>query len=305
MAPSKDDEIDSETLQAQMDLSMSFAHNLVTSWIQTTQLAQPHPGISEAERILKEELQRPPRLGVGAPVPVASFASRDAAKLRHRLAKTADKALTSSEKPPQSDRESDEEEEKGKPLKRAKRNDPFTMPGLKKRRKVDDSSNKLSKPESGRPTNGADLYDDEQVTQKTRTETISREQSIHVASLPSAGVIPAEPATTTSSPTPQSSISRLEDLILSQRCAKGGDKSIIPAPDTDLGSTGNCPTSSPVSTQHSVSSKPARFSLLNLDGPPDPQEFGNSATPNISKKQRRRRKKKKNSAMMGTGTGAT
>lgn len=304
MARSEDDEIDSEALQAQIDLSMSFAHNLVTSWIQTTQLAQPHPGISEAERILKEELRRPSRLGVGAPVPVANFASRDAAKLRHRLAKTADKALASSEKPPQSDRKSDEEEEKGKPAKRAKRNDPFTMPGLKKRRKVDDSSNKLSKPEPSRPTNGTYLHDDEQVRQKTRTETISREQSIHVTSLPSAGATPAKPATATFSPTTQSSIPRSEDLIPSRGCAKGGDESTIPAPDTDIGSTGNCPTSSPVPTQHSVSSKPARFSLLNLDGPPDPQEFGNSATPNTSKKQRRRRKKKKN-AMMGTGTGAT
>ncbi|KIO12643.1 hypothetical protein M404DRAFT_993629 [Pisolithus tinctorius Marx 270] len=61
MAHSMDDEIDSETLQAQMDLSMSFAHNLVTSWLQSTQVAQPHPGISDAERILEEELRRPPR----------------------------------------------------------------------------------------------------------------------------------------------------------------------------------------------------------------------------------------------------
>lgn len=304
MAHSKDDEIDSETLQAQMDLSMSFAHNLVTSWIQTTRLAQPHPGISEAERILKEELRRPPRLGVGAPVPVASVASRDAAKLRHRLAKTADKAMSSSEKPLQPDHESDEEEEKGRPVKRTKRNDPFTMPGLKKRRKVDDSSNKLSMPASTRPTNGTDLRENEQVTEKTRTETISREQLTHVASIPSPGVTPAKSATATFSLATQSSISRSEDLTPSQNCAKGDDKSTIPVPNTDLGLTGNCPTSSPVSTQHSVSSKRARFSLLNLDGPPDFQQSGNSATPNSSKKHRRRRKKKK-SVMMGTGTGAT
>lgn len=304
MAHSKDDELDSETLQAQMDLSMSFAHNLVTSWIQTTRLAQPHPGISEAERILKEELRRPPRLGVGAPVPVASVASRDAAKLRHRLAKTADNAMTSSEKPLQPDHKSDEEEEKGKPMKRTKRNDPFTMPGLKKRKKVDDSSNKLSMPESSRPTNGTDLHENEQVTQKARTETIAREQSIHVANIPPASVTPAKSATATFSLATQSSIPRSEDLTPSQDCAKGGDKSTISVPNTDAGSTGNCPTSSPVSTPHGVSGERARFSLLNLDGPPDFQQSGNSATPNSSRKHRRRRKKKKN-VMMGTGTGAT
>lgn len=292
-----DDEIDSETLQAQMDLSMSFAHNLVTSWLQSTQVAQPHSGISDAERILEEELRRPPRLGVGAPAPVASVTGRDAAKLRHRLAKTGDKALASMERPLQSDHKSDEDEEKGKPTKRTKRNDPFAMPGHKKRKKVGDASNKLSTPESSHPTNGAKLRDNDQ---NAPTEKFSGERSIHVTGLPTTGVTLATSVIAMSgpSPTPQSSVPQ-SDPTPSQGCTEGGDKSSALIPDTALRSTGSCPTPSPVSVQHSVSSKNDRLSLLNLDGP-----VGNSTTPNISRKQRRRRKKKKN-VMMGTGTGAT
>ncbi|KAI6047470.1 hypothetical protein EDC04DRAFT_2887251 [Pisolithus marmoratus] len=280
MAHSDDDEIDSEALQARMDLTMSFAHNLVTSWMQTTQVAQPHPGISDAERILKEELRRPPRLGVGAPVPASS--------LRSPFSRTTSQ---------------DEEEEKGKSVKRAKRNDPFAMPGLKRRKKVDDALNKLS-PEPGCSTNGINSHNNEQVTQKARTENFSREQSTYVTGLTAVGTTPAKSAVATSSPTTQRSIPRSEDPTPSRGCAEGGGKSTVPIPDTALQSTGSCPTPSPMSVQHSVPSKHARFSLLNLDGPPDLQQAGNSTTPNISSKQRRRRKKKKNFTT-GTGTGAT
>ena len=54
-----EDAIDAEALQAQIDLSMSFAQNLVSSWI------QPHKNRPKKEKDLGKELseymQRPAR----------------------------------------------------------------------------------------------------------------------------------------------------------------------------------------------------------------------------------------------------
>lgn len=56
-----DDDLDAESLQAQIDMSMSFAHNLVTSWIKPSHLAQLRVGGVDATQVLEEELRRPPR----------------------------------------------------------------------------------------------------------------------------------------------------------------------------------------------------------------------------------------------------
>lgn len=56
-----EDDVDVETLQAQIDMSMSFAHNLVSSWIKPTHLAQLRSSNVNSTQILEEELRRPPR----------------------------------------------------------------------------------------------------------------------------------------------------------------------------------------------------------------------------------------------------
>lgn len=56
-----EDDVDAESLQAQIDISMSFAHNLVTSWINPSHLAQLRSSGVNATQILEEELHRPPR----------------------------------------------------------------------------------------------------------------------------------------------------------------------------------------------------------------------------------------------------
>ena len=57
----EDDGLDAESLQAQVDMTMSFAHNLVTSWIKPSNLAQLRSSSVNATPILEEELRRPPR----------------------------------------------------------------------------------------------------------------------------------------------------------------------------------------------------------------------------------------------------
>ncbi|KAH9959244.1 hypothetical protein BC827DRAFT_1269010 [Russula dissimulans] len=64
------DDIDTETLQAQIDLSMAYAQSLVASWLPgSNSLTQPSSRAAEAEAELQAILRRPPRLGVGAPLP--------------------------------------------------------------------------------------------------------------------------------------------------------------------------------------------------------------------------------------------
>ena len=55
-----EDEIDTEALQAQIDLSMSFAQDLVTSWIKPSHklVLNSH---KDTERELQEYMRRPPR----------------------------------------------------------------------------------------------------------------------------------------------------------------------------------------------------------------------------------------------------
>lgn len=55
-----EEEIDNETLQAQIDLSLSFAQNLVSSWVKPA--LKPTKNSSRAlEAELKEYMRRPPR----------------------------------------------------------------------------------------------------------------------------------------------------------------------------------------------------------------------------------------------------
>ncbi|KAJ7590884.1 hypothetical protein C8J56DRAFT_759063, partial [Mycena floridula] len=86
-----DEDIDAETLQAQIDLSMSFAQNLVSSWMKPSpSTTTSRPRNIEAE--LKEYMRRPPRLGVGATVSESSAAtSQEAARLKGRLLGKANK----------------------------------------------------------------------------------------------------------------------------------------------------------------------------------------------------------------------
>lgn len=55
-----EDSIDTETLQAQIDLSMSFAQNLVSSWIRPQRLPSSSRR-NDLEKEITEYIKRPPR----------------------------------------------------------------------------------------------------------------------------------------------------------------------------------------------------------------------------------------------------
>lgn len=54
------DDIDTETLQSQIDLSMSLVHNLVSSWMKPSQKASIVSS-NTAQKELEEYMRRPPR----------------------------------------------------------------------------------------------------------------------------------------------------------------------------------------------------------------------------------------------------
>ena len=57
-----EDAIDVETLQAQIDLSMSFANNLVSSWVEPHRIPR-NPLKKDLEKELSEYMHRPARHG--------------------------------------------------------------------------------------------------------------------------------------------------------------------------------------------------------------------------------------------------
>jgi len=56
-----DDDIDTETLQAQLNMSMSFAEDLVSSWIKPAHKAKLSKSTVDAQKLLDEQLRRPAR----------------------------------------------------------------------------------------------------------------------------------------------------------------------------------------------------------------------------------------------------
>ncbi|KIP10680.1 hypothetical protein PHLGIDRAFT_22125 [Phlebiopsis gigantea 11061_1 CR5-6] len=80
-------DMDVETLQAQIDLSLAHTQNLVSSWLKP-KYGGASVGSSRVnqEKELEELMKRPPRLGVGAPIPSSTgVAGHEAMKLKGKL----------------------------------------------------------------------------------------------------------------------------------------------------------------------------------------------------------------------------
>jgi hypothetical protein len=140
-----DDDIDTEMLQAQINMSMSFAEDLVSSWIQPAHKANLSNSAVDAQKLLDEQLRRPPRcvivwmtvmvstidimslsrLGVGAPIPESSTTARDAARLKHLIGKGVKRV-------PEDDttlktEHSEDEERRGGTVRKKTKLDPFAV----------------------------------------------------------------------------------------------------------------------------------------------------------------------------------
>ena len=137
----EDNEVDTETLQSQIDLSMSLVHDLVSSWV------KPAPGGTkqsnyDAQKDLEEYMRRPARcvfcsilllnqielefrLGVGAPIPTSSITSRDAVRLKNRLADRKRRIYNERSSDDARAHHSDEEESRSGVIRKKLKVDPF------------------------------------------------------------------------------------------------------------------------------------------------------------------------------------
>ncbi|KAG9127390.1 hypothetical protein FRC07_014335 [Ceratobasidium sp. 392] len=114
-----EDDIDAETIQSTVDMSLSLALNMVQSWMPAATVAVD-PAITESRKKLEEYMRRPPRLGVGAPLPQANQTQNQAThhetqRLKNRLVgsgaarkRAEDTKLNGSNKP-ESESEGEEE----------------------------------------------------------------------------------------------------------------------------------------------------------------------------------------------------
>lgn len=62
-----EDDIDAESLQAQIDMSMAFTQNLVSSWMSSSQGKLPaSSSTGNEEKELEEYMRRPPRCDISS-----------------------------------------------------------------------------------------------------------------------------------------------------------------------------------------------------------------------------------------------
>lgn len=146
------DDIDAETLQAQIDMSMSLVQSLVSSWVKPSKKIGNGHAIP-TEKYLEELMRRPPRyalhssctlsnlcslglhlrLGVGAPIPESSVASRDTARLKNHLIggkkRTRDESFDDKKIFLLSD---DEEDSRANAVRKKSKPDPFAVSNSKK-----------------------------------------------------------------------------------------------------------------------------------------------------------------------------
>ncbi|KLO18066.1 hypothetical protein SCHPADRAFT_886516 [Schizopora paradoxa] len=112
--------VDLEALQAQIDLSMSLTDQLVSSWLPKSVSNKTHDSKAKSvDAELQDVLRRPPRLGVGAPLPESSNASqREASQLKNKLAgKNKKRRLEDENENKGTEGDSSEEEGRGKRAK--------------------------------------------------------------------------------------------------------------------------------------------------------------------------------------------
>ncbi|KIL70200.1 hypothetical protein M378DRAFT_610832 [Amanita muscaria Koide BX008] len=150
-----EDNADLETLQARIDMSMSYAQDLVSSWIEPNKVATTSRSY-DVEKELKEYMKRPlryehcirsaarpylPRLGVGASIPEENNMSREEARLKGRLRAKMKTKRSFDEVDKRKSASDDEEESKAGVIKKKTKIDPFaSMSRLNKKSRSHPSS---------------------------------------------------------------------------------------------------------------------------------------------------------------------
>lgn len=302
-----EDKIDTEVLQAQIDLSMSFAQNLVSSWVKPSPKLPNRSRNLEAE--LKEYMRRPPRLGVGAPIPETQIFSRETARLKGQLTGKGTKRSREEEEDVRKDKaeSSDEEESRAGAIKKKVKSDSFGDGNVKKHRKQqvipDDTIGNTSAPPSiaGLIPTDIEISETVEVMGMITKADATEAQGPVVSSLIPNGSTEhsvdepqALPAKTT--PTSSNTVDKANYNPPGKHPARDFLPQSLQVVDISLTETPVLPSKN----RRSLSSQSAEIlkqPVLNLDPPSSDdnldQEAGPEASSALSPKKKRRRKKKK------------
>ncbi|KAJ7368505.1 hypothetical protein DFH08DRAFT_1071198 [Mycena albidolilacea] len=304
-----EEDIDTEALQAQIDLSLSYAQNLVSSWVKPS--AKPTKNSSRAlEAELKEYMRRPPRLGVGAAIPeTVASSSRDTERLKaHLSGKGGKRARGDDGNDPGSKQLSDaEEDSRGASTKKKARIDPFEASSKRKKAKeaLKPPAPRVTPPPPEKKTAEKETPAEDVAKREDATsEQVSppkRKKKKHKNKNPTTdSEIESLPGP--SKPPPRSPPQDVKGHINGSSSSPKTGEAASPSPapqvvDTSL-LTGDSALSSPVSQTRDAQNSPLlKGPILNLNGPPpsisDVESGGEDGEPGTSKKKRRRRKKKK------------
>ncbi|KAH8118715.1 hypothetical protein DFH11DRAFT_1568837 [Phellopilus nigrolimitatus] len=324
--------VDLEALQAQIDLSMALADELVASWVKPAfKTGASKRTARDTEKELEEYLRRPPRLGLGAPLPEsAGPAARENAKLKNKLVGNEKKRrrddAVAVDKPIGEDADDDEEEgRKGESSTKKVRLDPFSAPKKNKGKSKEGSLNEVES--TAGPSKGADVVSTPPVLEK--------KDAIQDTEAGGEGDVPPSPATSKKKKKKKKRKQVVGALDAPDGAApNGGVNGVVPdsaspngkgihtAGDA-VGLAGLDPSVSSSSLPKGEAARPATPSktvspsrvsqaslprsdlpLLNLNGPPtsDVEEEVAAQNPGSGKKKRRRRRKNK---MGGSGEGGS
>ncbi|KAF7352618.1 hypothetical protein MVEN_01227400 [Mycena venus] len=323
-----EEDIDNETLQAQIDLSLSYAQNLVSSWVKPSTNSKPTKNSKQAlEAELKEYMRRPPRLGVGAPIPeVAASSSRDTERLKSHLSgKGSKRTRGDDDNEPGSKQLSDNEEDsRGASTKKKARIDPFEASSKKKKKEKE-----APKPPTPPPP-------EKKITAKeTSTEEAGKSEDVLQTSEPVSPPVSSSkrkkkhknknplqvgagseslpvPNSSKASPVIENVNGHINDSSIpkSRQAVPQNGKAWPAMEPIDISLLTSTPAS-PASHAHDHHGRAAQLQnsppllkgpILNLTGPPpspsDNEESGEdnepgTGSPSSPKKKRRRRKKKK------------
>lgn len=264
-----ENDVDAETLQAQVDMSLAFTQNLVSSWLKPkygSGASSSSRGNQEKE--LDELLKRPPRLGVGAPIPASTgVAGHEAMKLKGKL--TGKKRAREEEDVKMAEPSDDDGESRAGAIKKKARPDPFAPKPKKQKANAPGVIPVPTKPTSKKAAKKAGSPDSPvDAGKQGATETTSSQAPASKQKSTQKGA---------DTPTNQGSKSADED-------AMEVDKMLVSPSSTSTPSSGDKPASKPDSQA---------VPLLNLDGPPP------AVDPSPSKKRRKRNKKKKKAGQSG------
>ncbi|KAJ7068477.1 hypothetical protein C8F01DRAFT_1118297 [Mycena amicta] len=282
-----DQDIDSETLQAQIDLSLSYAQNLVSSWVKPSN--KPTKASSHAfEAELKEYMRRPPRLGVGADIPAVSTSSKDAERLKSRLSgKNKRTRGQDDDSAAPKDLDDDEDDGRGASTKKKARTDPFDAHSRKKKKKETDTLQKKS-PLRG-PAESIVPDTPRQARSPPPDPKIATEEVLMEQSTPLADVSMSD------NPLPKPKKKKKKHKN-KESAGAAADTPLVEAPQSPEGPSRQA-ASALVDTTASGPEVSEDVPLLFLDGPPANNESEDEGEPDSPKKKRRRKKKKKKTSL--------